>query len=81
MRKIKSRPPEPPFGLDMPFDEAMKRFAQTDRKEVDESIGKSKKRKPPGARAKKPEASGGSNQSETVVSLRSRRIRKRNTGR
>ena len=80
MRKIKSTAPEPPLGLDMPFDEALKRFIGTDLKEVEESIGRSKKKKPPGNKAK-PKSSGGNDQSETVVSLRSRRVRKRNTGR
>lgn len=78
MRKIKSTPPAPAFGLDMPFDEALKRFIGTDRKEVEESIGRAKKKKPPGSKTRKP--SGGSDQSENVTSLRSRRIRKRNTG-
>ena len=79
MRKIKSTAPEPAFGLDMPFDEALRRFIGTDPKEVEASIGRSKKKKPPGDKAK-PKSSGGSTQSETVVSLRSRRVRKRNTG-
>jgi hypothetical protein len=79
MRKIKSSPPEPPLGLDMPFDEALKRFIGTNPKEVEESIGRAKKKKPPGNKAK-PKSPGGNNQSETVVSLRSRRVRKRNTG-
>jgi hypothetical protein len=79
MRKIKSTPPEPAFGLDMPFDEALKRFIGTDPKEVEASIGRAKKKKPPGNKAK-PKSPGGNNQSETVVSLRSRRVRKRNTG-
>jgi hypothetical protein len=78
MRKIKSTPPEPAFGLDMPFDEALKRFIGTDPKEVESSIKKSKQKKPPGT--KKTKLSGGSNQSDTVVSLRIRRVRKRNTG-
>jgi hypothetical protein len=77
-RKIRSTPPEPAFGLDMPFDEALKRFIGTDQKEVDQSIGRAKKKKPPGSK-KKP--SGGNNQSDTVVSLRVRRVRKKNTGR
>jgi hypothetical protein len=42
-KKIKSTPPEPPLSLDMPFDEALKRFIQTKPKEVEESIGRSKK--------------------------------------
>jgi hypothetical protein len=77
-RKIKSTPPDPALGLDMPFDEAMKRFIGTDPKEVEASIGKAKKKKPPGGETRKP--SGGNAQSESVVSLRSRRVRKRNTG-
>jgi hypothetical protein len=62
----------------MPFDEALKRFIGTDPKEVEESIGKAKKKKPPGSKSSKP--SGGNDQSGNVTSLRSRRIRKRNTG-
>ena len=80
MRKIKSTPPEPPFGLDMPFDEALKRFIGTDPKEVETNIKKAKQKNPPGSK-KKPKPSGGSDQSESVVSLRVRRVRKRNTGR
>jgi hypothetical protein len=79
MTKIRSTPPEPAFGLDMPFDEALKRFIGTDLKEVEASIGRTKKKKPPGSKKRKP--SGGNDQSDTVVSLRSKRIRKRNTGR
>ncbi|SDJ72879.1 hypothetical protein SAMN05216338_106241 [Bradyrhizobium sp. Rc2d] len=74
--KIRSQPPEPPFGLDMPFDEALKRFIGTDPKEVQANIDKSKKKKPPGT---KPD--GKNLQQENVVSLRSRRMRKRNDGR
>jgi len=77
MRKIKSTPPEPAFGLDMPFDEALKRFIVTDPKEVETNVKRSKQKKPPGSKRK---PSGGDNQTETVVSLRSRRVRKRNTG-
>ena len=39
---------EPPLHLDMDFEEALRRFAQTDKQEVDESIKRSKKKKPPG---------------------------------
>jgi len=42
-KKIKSAPPEPPLRIDMPFDEALKRFIQTKPKEVEESIERSKK--------------------------------------
>lgn len=77
-RKIRSTPPEPAFGLNMNPDEALRRFIGTDPKEVEESIGRGKKKKPPGSKARaKP--SGGNDQSN-VASLRSRRIRKRNTG-
>ncbi len=75
--KIKSTPPDPPFGLDMPFDEALKRFIGTNPKEVEDNIRRSKKKKPP-SKAKK--ASPGGDQ-ENVVSLRHRRMAKRNNGR
>jgi hypothetical protein len=73
---------QPKFGLDMPFGEALQRFIGTDPAEVDALIKRGKKKKPPGSkRARKP--SGGSSQegSENVVSLRRRRMRKRETGR
>jgi hypothetical protein len=41
-KKIKSTPPEPPLRLDMPFDEALKRFIATKPEEVEESIERSK---------------------------------------
>lgn len=78
-KKIKSAPPDPPFGLDMPFDEALKRFIGADPKEVETNIKISKKKKPPGRKKKIP--SGDKNESQSVVSLRNRRIRKRNYGR
>lgn len=77
-RTIKSTPPDPPFGLDMPFDEALKRFIRTDPDELESNIKKSKQKKPPGGKRKPP---SGSDQLDTVVSLRTRRIKKRNTGR
>jgi hypothetical protein len=42
-KKIKSTAPEPPLSLDMPFDEALRRFIQTKPDEVDASIERSKK--------------------------------------
>lgn len=39
---------EKPLFIDIDFDEALRRFAQTDKKEVDESIGRAKEKKPPG---------------------------------
>jgi hypothetical protein len=67
---------EPKLKLDMPWGEALGRFLQTKPKEVEASIKRAKQKKPPGG--KKP--SGGSSQSD-VVSLRKRRMRKRNEGR
>jgi hypothetical protein len=42
-KSIKSTPPEPPLKLDMPFDEALKRFIGTKPGEVEDSIKRSKK--------------------------------------
>ena len=39
---------EPPLFLDMGFEEALARFAKTDPREIDESVDRSKKKKPPG---------------------------------
>ena len=74
--KPKPKKLEPKLGLDMPFEEALQRFIQTDPKEVENGIKKSKKKKPPGSKKRKP--SGGIGQSKAVVSLRHRRMRKRN---
>jgi hypothetical protein len=76
---IKGTPPEPPLGLDMPFDEALKRFIGTDPNEVKASINRAKKKKPPGGKKKAP--SDGVVSQENVVSLRDKRMRKRNHGR
>lgn len=38
---------QPPLHLDMPFDEAMERLAQTDPEEVEANIVKEKRRKSP----------------------------------
>lgn len=46
--KKKTRKLEPKFGLDMEFAEALERFAQTDPKEVAESVKRSKRKRPPG---------------------------------
>lgn len=75
--KIKSTPPDPPFGLDMPFDEALKRFIGADPQEVEENIRRSKKKKPPSKTTKALPGGGQKN----VVSLRHRRMAKRNDGR
>ena len=69
-----------PLRIDMCFDEALERFIETEPSEVDALIKRGKKGKPPGGK-KKRKPSGGSSQSSTVVSLRDRRMRKRNKGR
>jgi hypothetical protein len=71
-----------PFGLKLGFDEALERFIRTKPSEVDALIKRSKTKKPPGAKRKR-KAPGGASQvvTETVVSLRDRRMRKRNEGR
>ena len=76
---------EPKLGLDMPFDEALQRFIQTAPKQVDASIarskkkklhrGKKRKRKSPGRKKAPPGTLG---ESQSVISLRSRRMKKRN---
>jgi hypothetical protein len=66
-----------PFKIKMGFDEALERFIGTKPSEVEALIKRGKKGKPPGTKRK---ASGGSSQPDTVVDLRRRRMRKRNTG-
>ena len=66
-----------PFKIKMGFDEALERFVGTKPSEVDALIKRGKKGKPPGSKAKRT-PSGGSSQS--VLSLRDRRMAKRNKG-
>lgn len=54
---------EPKLGLDMSFGELVQRLVQTDPKEVERSMAKSKKKKPPGSG--KP--SGGKRKSRKVA--------------
>jgi hypothetical protein len=69
-----------PFKIKMGFDEALERFIGTKPSEVDALIERGKQKKPPGGK-RKGKSSGGSDQSESVVDLRHRRMRKRNEGR
>ncbi len=64
----------------MEFDDALERFIETDPAELEKLIKRNKQAKPPGSK-KKRKPSGGKDQSETVVKLRHRRMRKRNEGR
>ncbi|MEX2128566.1 MAG: hypothetical protein WD871_10025 [Xanthobacteraceae bacterium] len=75
-RKYSSR-----LYLDMPFAEAVARFVGTDPRETDDNIQRSKQKKPPGGKKRKRKPSGASVQADNVVSLRDRRMRKRNHGR
>lgn len=59
--------------LDMPFGEALERFASVDPKEMHANIKRAKKRKPPGGKKHKP--SGDTGVAENVVRLRDRRKR------
>lgn len=60
--------------LEMSFAEALRRYAGTNPAEMHANIKRAKKKKPPGGKKRKP--SGG--RSQNVVSLRDRRMRKRN---
>ncbi len=66
-----------PLRIDMGFDEALERFIGTKPSEVEALIKRGKKGKPPGTKRKE---SSGSSQSESVVDLRRRRMRKQETG-
>jgi len=77
---MSARPPkEVFFGLDMPFDEALERYVGVDPKEMHANIAKSKKKKPPGGKAKKrsPPAKA---RSENIISLRERKNSLRRRG-
>ncbi len=67
-----------PLRLNIDPDEFLERAIRTKPSEVEELIMRGKKRKPPGTKSK---ASGGTSQSDFVVDLRRRRMRKRDTGR
>lgn len=68
-----------PFKLDMDPDEFLERAIRTKPSEVDALIERGKQKKPPGAKCKA-KTSGSDSQSESVVDLRRRRMRKRETG-
>lgn len=69
-----------PLRIDMGADEALERFIATDPKEVDALVEQSKQKSPPGSKRKR-KPSGDASQSENVVNLRKRRMRKKNEGR
>lgn len=63
--------------LDLPFGEALERFVGVDPAEMQANIAKAKKAKPPGGKKALP---GDKVQAENLVSLREKRIQKRNRG-
>jgi hypothetical protein len=76
----KNTKPISPFHLDIDPDEFLERAIRTKPSEVDALVKRGKTKKPPGSkRARK--RSGGTSQSDGVVDLRRRRMRKRDTGR
>lgn len=74
----KKKPSGEKLFLDMPFQEAVGRFANVAPEEMHGNIDRAKKKKPPGGKKKPP---GGKVDASKVVSLRDVRIRKRNYGR
>jgi hypothetical protein len=62
------------FWLDMPFGEALERYAGVDPKEMHSNIARSKTKKPPGGKKKKRAPPGTKGKSKGVISLRERRI-------
>jgi hypothetical protein len=74
---VKRAKQQPKFGLDMDPDEFLARVMRVKPSEVDALAKRGKKKKPPGTK----NVSGGTAQSESVVDLRRRRMRKRETGR
>jgi hypothetical protein len=61
--------------LDMPFAEALERFAGTDPKEMHANIAKAKQKRPPGGK-KQPPGNTGEGSTENLLSLRDARVRK-----
>jgi hypothetical protein len=64
--------------LEMPFSEALERYAGTKPAEMHANIKRAKKKKPPGGKKAPP---GNADDDKNVVSLRDRRTRKHNHGR
>lgn len=65
------------FYLDMPFNDALERYAGVPIGEIDEAAGKSKKKKPRRARKKPPAAK---KKAKNVISLKDRKTAKRRRG-
>lgn len=69
---------EEKMKLNMPFAEALERYIGTKPSEMHANIKRAKKKKPPGGKKAPP---GNADDQTNLVSLRDRRIRKRNYGR
>jgi hypothetical protein len=78
MMKNKRHRPDERLHIDMPFGEAVERFAGVKPAEMHANIKRSKTKKPPGGKKAPP---GYADDSTNVESLRDRRMRKRNYGR
>ncbi|HEY4264408.1 MAG TPA: hypothetical protein VGM72_03755 [Micropepsaceae bacterium] len=74
-----ARPPKEELALEMPFAEAMERFAGVIPAEMHANIAKSKKKKPPSGK-KKRKPPGGKAKNQNVVSLRERKNSLRRKG-
>lgn len=70
MQVMAKRTYKPKLYLDMPFSEALERFAGVDPRELEGNIKRSKQKKPPRAKKKRP---GGSPDQTNVVRLSNRR--------
>ena len=75
-----ARPPkEPMMGLDMPYGEAMERFAGVNPRELEANVARSKKKRPPGGK-KKTRKPPGKKSKGNVVSLREAHMSLRRRG-
>lgn len=75
MSDDKKKTYEGPLHLDMPFDEALERFAGVKPAEVQANVKKAKKRKPPGGKKEPP--GDDPYKSENVISLKRQREKRR----
>ena len=73
-----ARPPKETLILDMPFGEALERYAGVDPKEVQAGVVRSKKKKPGGKKKRKPP--GAKVKPGNVISLRERHMSRKRRG-
>jgi hypothetical protein len=75
-----SKRPRAGFFLDMPFSEAVERFAGVPIEQIDEGVARSKKKKPPRAKRKVHGGSVLSPKKANVISLKDRKVSRRRRG-